>query len=157
MEEPNGVKQEVREYFKNIFQEDQWDRPKLDGLQFKQLDDEDRIWLERDISVEEVKQAVGECGGDKSPSPDGFNFHFIRSIWSVVEKDIVDFVQEFSSNGKLVRGLNSSFIVLVPKKDNPVDLKDYRSINLINSLYKIISKVLANRIKKVLSKVISGT
>ncbi|GLT28935.1 hypothetical protein SLA2020_038370 [Shorea laevis] len=157
MEEPSGVRQEVREYFKNIFQEDQWDRPKLDGLQFKQLDDEDRIWLERDISAEEVKQAVWECGGDKSPGPDGFNFHFIRSIWRVVEKDVVDFVQEFSNNGKLVRGLNSSFIVLVPKKGNPVDLKDYRPISLINSLYKIISKVLANRIKKVLVKVISGT
>ncbi|GKV29203.1 hypothetical protein SLEP1_g38149 [Rubroshorea leprosula] len=83
------------------------------------------------ISAEEVKQAIWECGGDKSPSPDGFSFHLIRSMWSVVEKDIVDFAQEFSSNGKLVRGLNSSFIVLVPKKDNPIDLKDYRPISLI--------------------------
>ncbi|GKV02363.1 hypothetical protein SLEP1_g14810 [Rubroshorea leprosula] len=54
MEEPNEVKQEVREYFKNIFQEEKWDRPKLDGLQFKQLDNEDKIWLKRDISTEEV-------------------------------------------------------------------------------------------------------
>ncbi|GKU88292.1 hypothetical protein SLEP1_g2574 [Rubroshorea leprosula] len=117
MEEPNTVKQEVRDYFKNIFQEEKWDRPKLDGLQFKQLDDEDKLWLERDISAEDVKQAVWECGGDKSPGPDGFSFHLIRSFWSVIEKYIVNFVQEFSSNGKLV---------------------------------------LANRIKKVISKVISG-
>ncbi|GKV27959.1 hypothetical protein SLEP1_g37069 [Rubroshorea leprosula] len=157
VEEPSSVKKEVRQYFQKIFQEEQWDRPKLDGLQFKQLDDEDRAWLERDVSVEEVKQAVWECGGDKSPGPDGFSFHLIRTCWRVIEKDIVDFVQEFSKNGKLVKGLNSSFIVLVPKKSNPVELKDYRPISLISSLYKIISKVLANRIKKVLPKVISET
>ncbi|GLT37028.1 hypothetical protein SLA2020_113700 [Shorea laevis] len=98
-----------------------------------------------------------ECGGDKSLGPDGFSFHLIRACWSVIEKDVVEFVQEFFRNDKLVRGLNSSFIVPIPKKTNPLDLKDYRPISLINSLYKIISKVLANRIKKVLSKVISGT
>ncbi|GKU91277.1 hypothetical protein SLEP1_g5176 [Rubroshorea leprosula] len=157
VEEPNIVKQEVREYFRKFFQDDQWDKPKLDGLQFKQLTEEDRIWLERAVSAEEVKQAVWECGGDKSPGPDGFSFHLIRACWTVIEKDVVEFVQDFSRNGKLVRGLNSSFIVLIPKKSNPEDLKDYRPISLINSLYKIISKVLANRIKKVLPKVISGT
>ncbi|GLU23278.1 hypothetical protein SLE2022_393000 [Rubroshorea leprosula] len=113
--------------------------------------------VERAVSAEEVKQAVWECGGDKSPGLDGFNFHLIRACWIVIEKDVVEFVQEFSRNRKLVRGLNSSFIVLIPKKSNPVDLKDYRPISLINSLYKIISKVLANKIKKVLPKVISGT
>ncbi|GKV43679.1 hypothetical protein SLEP1_g50940 [Rubroshorea leprosula] len=87
-------------------------------LQFKQLNEEDNGWLEREVSAEEVKQAVWDCGGDKSPGPDGFSFHIIKSIWNVIEKDIVDFVQEFSRNGKLV---------------------------------------LANRIKKVLPKVISGT
>ncbi|GKV50356.1 hypothetical protein SLEP1_g57064 [Rubroshorea leprosula] len=157
IEEPSVVKQEVREYFNKIFQEEQWDRPKLGGLQFKQLNEEDSVWLEREVSAEEVKQVVWDCGGDKSPGPDGFSFHIIKSIWNVIEKDIVDFVQEFSRNGKLVRGLNSSFIVLIPKKDNPIDLKDYRPISLIGSLYKILSKVLANRIKKVLPKVISGT
>ncbi|GKV15232.1 hypothetical protein SLEP1_g26031 [Rubroshorea leprosula] len=118
VEEPNIVKQEVREYFRKIFQDEQWDKPKLDGLQFKQLTEEDRIWLERAVSAEEVKQAVWECGGDKSPGPDGFSFHLIRACWTVIEKDVVEFVQEFSRNGKLV---------------------------------------LANRIKKVLPKVISGT
>ncbi|GKV25647.1 hypothetical protein SLEP1_g35046 [Rubroshorea leprosula] len=157
IEEPSVVKQEVREYFNKIFQEEQWDRLKLGGLQFKQLNEEDGVWLEREVSAEEVKQAVWDCGGDKSPGPDGFSFHIIKSIRNVIEKDIVDFVQEFSRNGKLVKGLNSSFIVLIPKKDNPIDLKDYKLISLIGTLYKIISKVLANRIKKVLPKVINGT
>ncbi|GKV28181.1 hypothetical protein SLEP1_g37265 [Rubroshorea leprosula] len=118
IEESSVVKQEVREYFNKIFQEEQWDRPKLGGLQFKQLNEEDSVWLEREVSAEEVKQAVWDCRGDKSPGLDGFSFHIIKSIWNVIEKDIVDFVQEFSRNGKLV---------------------------------------LANRIKKVLPKVISGT
>ncbi|GKV23714.1 hypothetical protein SLEP1_g33413 [Rubroshorea leprosula] len=101
VEEPNIVKQEVQEYFRKIFQDEQWDKPKLDGLQFKQLTEEDRIWLERAVSAEEVKQAVWECGGDKSPDPDGFSFHLVRACWTVIEKNVVEFVQEFSRNDKL--------------------------------------------------------
>lgn len=56
---------------------------------------------------------------------------------------------------KLVKGINSSFITLVPKKENPVGLADYRPISLVGSLYKILSKVLSSRLKAVLPQIIS--
>ena len=64
-------------------------------------------------------------------------------------------MHEFHSNGKLSKGVNSSFIVLIPKKDNPIGLGDYRPISLVSSVYKILAKVLFNRLKRVLPFVIN--
>ena len=54
--------------------------------------------------------------------------------------------KDFFETGKFVRSLNTTFIVLVPKKSGAGDLKDFRPISLVNSLYKLISKVLANKL-----------
>ena len=65
------------------------------------------------------------------------------------------FFKDFFERGKFVRSLNSMFLVLVPKKGGAEDLRDYRPISLVGGLYKILAKVLANRLKKVVSKVVS--
>ncbi|XP_028108798.1 uncharacterized protein LOC114307598 [Camellia sinensis] len=65
-------------------------------------------------------------------------------------------VMEFHRHGKLTNGITSSFITLIPQKDCPESLADYRPISLIGSLYKILSKVLASRVKKVTPKVVSN-
>ena len=53
-----------------------------------------------------------------------------------------------------MKGLNASFIALIPKSDNPIGLRNYRPISLIGSVYKILSNVLASRMKKVIAKVV---
>ena len=63
----------------------------------------------------------------------------------------------FHTSGKINRGCGSSFITLIPKSKNPVGLKDYRPITLVGLISKVISKVLAARVKKVLGDVISET
>ena len=65
------------------------------------------------------------------------------------------FFKEFHEQGKFVRSINATFLVLIPKKQNVEDLKDLRPISLVGGLYKILAKVLANRIKRVFGKVIS--
>lgn len=69
--------------------------------------------------MEEIKEAVWSCDSSKSPGPDGFTFGFIKDFWEVMKEEVVAFVQEFHRNGRLVRGLNAAFIVLIPKKENP--------------------------------------
>lgn len=64
-------------------------------------------------------------------------------------------IGEFHANGKLVKGLNSSFTALVPKKEESCTLGDYRQISMIGCAYKILSKLLASRLSKVLDKIIS--
>jgi hypothetical protein len=65
------------------------------------------------------------------------------------------FISEFHRNGKLAKGLNSTFIALIPKVDSPQRLNDFRPISLVGSLYKILAKVLANRLRLVIGSVIS--
>ena len=72
-----------------------------------------------------------------------------------MKSEILQFMTEFHENGKLVSGLNSSFITLIPKKENPSDLGDYRPISLVNSVYKILAKVLSRRLKKVMPSITS--
>ena len=65
----------------------------------------------------------------------------------------MDFMEEFYQRGKLSKGMGASFIALIPKKVGDLGIKNYRPISLLGSLYKILSKVLAGRIQKVLLKV----
>jgi hypothetical protein len=73
-----------------------------------------------------------------------------------VKKDLMNFLAEFHEKATLPKVVTASFFTLIPKKDHPQDLFDYRPICLIGSLYKILSKILANRLKKVLGKLISS-
>ena len=66
-----------------------------------------------------------------------------------------DFLRSFFYKNRLVRSLNATFLVLIPKKNNVEDLKDLRPISLVGGLYKILTKVLASRLKKVLGNIIS--
>ena len=95
--------------------------------------------------------------GDKAPGPDGFTMAFFHHCWSVVEKDVMDVFDFFHRHSMFERSLNASFLTLIPKKSNAVNIKDFRPISLVGSVYKLLSKVLANRLRAVLDKLISET
>jgi len=101
-----------------------------------------------------VFEVVSQCGSSKCPGPDGFNFFFIKSNWEIIGKDVVRAILFFQSSGYFLRGCNASFITLVPKKANPSELNEFRPISLVGCIYKILSKVLANRLRKVLPSII---
>jgi hypothetical protein len=74
----------------------------------------------------------------------------------VIKNDIWRLFNEFYDNGVLAKGCNASFLALTPKVDSPLELNDYRPISLVGSIFKIISKVLAGRLKNVVNKLIEG-
>ena len=91
------------------------------------------------------------CGNDKSPGPDGFNFRFIKHFWQELKPDFLRFLDEFFVNASFPKGSNSSFIALIPKVKEPQAINDFRPISLIGCTYKIIAKLLANGLRKVMS------
>ncbi|MCH79613.1 cysteine-rich receptor-like protein kinase, partial [Trifolium medium] len=130
------------------------ERPEVDGLQFSTLSLTEGGSLIKPFSVEEVKAAVWDCDSYKSPGPDGINFGFLKEFWNELQVDLMRFISEFHRNGKLTRGINSTFIALIPKVDSPQKLNDFRPISLVGSIYKILAKVLANRLRLVIGSVI---
>nr|GEV94539.1 putative RNA-directed DNA polymerase, eukaryota, reverse transcriptase zinc-binding domain protein [Tanacetum cinerariifolium] len=107
------------------------------------------------VTKEEFKKAVWDCGTDKSTGPDGYTFGFFRRFWSTIEDDIFEAVKYFFSSEDIPKGCNSSFIVLIPKIPIANLVKDCRPISLIGSIYKIITKILANRLVGVLGDIIN--
>ncbi|GKV29201.1 hypothetical protein SLEP1_g38147 [Rubroshorea leprosula] len=152
--EPTIMKEEIANFFENMFKEENYERPKLEGISFQQITEQENASLVAPFSEDEIKAAVWDCECSKAPGPDGFNFRFVRREWETIKGDVIGFIKEFQEKGKLVRGLNSSFIVLVPKVNNPQRIEEYRPISLIGAVYKILAKLLANRLKKVLDQVI---
>ncbi|GJS76696.1 hypothetical protein Tco_0726577 [Tanacetum coccineum] len=119
------------------------------------LSTEQKEDMECNITREEIKRAVWECGTDKSPRPDGFTFGFYRRFWCVIENDVVEAVKTFFQDATFPKGGNASFIALIPKTINANMVKDFRPITLIGSLYKIIAKILAKRLVSVLGNLVS--
>jgi len=85
------------------------------------------------------------------------NFGFIKDFWEDLKGDIMRFISEFHRNGKLTRGINSTFVALIPKVDSPKKLNDFRPIALVGCLYKILAKVLANRLRLIIGRVVTET
>ena len=82
---------------------------------------------------------------------------FWQFCWDFVKDEVLGFFKDFFERGKFVRSLNTTFLVLIPKKCGAEDLSDFRPISLVGGLYKLLAKVLANRLKKVVGKVVSSS
>lgn len=112
-------------------------------------------WLLRRFMAEEVDVALSQMGPLKSPGPDGFAACFYQKAWDTVRQKVCAAVLDFLNWGVFTDAINETYIVLIPKIKNPSLTTDFRPISLCNVLYKLIAKVLANRMKKVLGEIIS--
>lgn len=91
---------------------------------------------------------------DKSPRSDGFSIEFFQTYWHIVGNVTSKAIRAFFHSGKMIKEINHTFIALIPKKDQPITTNDFRPISICNTSIKIIAKILANRLKKVLPKLI---
>eukprot|EP00253_Pinus_taeda_P026707 PITA_26707 len=89
---------------------------------------------------------------DRSPGPDGWTNEFYLAFYEILGQDLLKVVEERRSIGSLYHAINSTFIALIPKFDSPSSFDDYKPISLCNYLYKIISKITANRLRPILSR-----
>ena len=111
--------------------------------------------LELPFSDDEIWSVVKDLPNDKSPGPDGFNNEFIKQCWGIIGSDIKALVQAFYNEDLCMESINDSYITLIPKVDSPETPNDFRPISLLNSVMKIITKLLANRLQKIILQIVN--
>lgn len=155
VEDPVGIPVEIVDFYSSLYEEPFYWRPSLDRLEFESISEDDAEWIEKPFDAEEVTKVVHSFNGDKAPDPDSFSLVFYQACWDINKMNLMVMFNEFARDERFVRNLNSSFIVLIPKKLGAVERKDFRPISLVKGEYKILAKVLANRLKLFLNKIIS--
>jgi hypothetical protein len=147
------IREHIAQFYEQLYTENGRRRPILDGIHFSFISDEDAKWLERPFDEEEIAKVVQGCNGDKAPGPDGFSLAFFQHCWSIVRTDVLAVCNEFHEYCQFERSLNATFVSLIPKKHGADQIKDFRPISLVGGMYKIIAKLLANRLGVVLGKI----
>lgn len=110
--------------------------------------------LDEDFSTDEIDMVIKNLPNSHAPGPDGFNGLFIKNCRNIIQDDFIKFFRDFCQHNIDLTSLSSSFIALIPKKDNPESVDDYRPISLLNYSLKCITKLLSIRLQKVILQLI---
>jgi hypothetical protein len=113
--------------------------------------------LLKPFQAEEVHFALFQIAPTKALRPEGFPTGFYQKNWDVLGEDLCSVILKILDSGVMPFQLNATNIALIPKVKNLVSVSNYRPISLCNVFYKVISKVLANGLKKILPSIISPT
>ncbi|XP_020702911.2 uncharacterized protein LOC110114389 [Dendrobium catenatum] len=118
------------------------------------LSQADAIRITSYVLDDEIKHAVFSGNTNSAPGPDGYNFYFYKSAWHIVGPLVCRAVHSFFQKCYLPHGVKATALAIIPKHKNASELSDYRHIALCNVLYKIIAKVLAERLKPVMNHIV---
>ena len=113
---------QVFQFYKTLYQESKEWRPFVESLEFDQIGEMERGWLERRFEKDEIPLVVREMEGDKTLGPDGFSMTFFYHCWRVVDRDVLAVFEEFYQHYKFEKSLNATFIALIPKKNVASDI-----------------------------------
>ncbi|XP_026396741.1 uncharacterized protein LOC113291420 [Papaver somniferum] len=127
------INTEAKAFHENLFSEEVSAKPYFYNIELPSLSAQHRIMLEKPFLEDEVKQAV----------------------WDIIKPELMAVVGEFQHTKKLDWRLNCTNIILIPKYEGAVSMHNFRPISLIGGIHKIVSKLLADRLKMVLPSIIS--
>ena len=113
--------------------------------------------LTRDVSEDEIKAGIFGIGSLKAPGPDGLPTAFFQNQWEVCINDLIQFVKGSFRDGSFPCALNQTLITLVPKVPSPLEMTQLRPISLCNTVYKLVSKIIVQRLRVLLPEIISLT
>ncbi|BFG29908.1 hypothetical protein CerSpe_161820 [Prunus speciosa] len=157
IENENEIESEAINFFKNLYSSNDEVGWGVEGLNWCPISSEKAAWIERPFEEVEVRNAVFDCGKDKSPGADGFTLFFFQYCWDIVKGDLMKVMEDFYNSEIINAVTNEILICLIPKNNDSAKLRDFRPISLVTSAYKVVSKVLATRLGKVLDDTISAT
>lgn len=111
--------------------------------------------LNKPYTAEDVRKALFSIGDLKAPGTDGLHAIFFKKCWHIIGNSLCNEVLLAINNKVIPKGWNDTVIVLIPKVESPEKITQFRPISLCNVLYKVISKMIAMRLKHVLADIIS--
>lgn len=144
-----------QEYFESIFSSVEPQYPKdFQNLFTPVIGREENNKLNLIPTEDEIHRAVFSMGSNKSPSMDGMTVNFYKSYWSIIKEDVVKEVQMSFQLGTIKAAHNHTFIALIPKSVSASKVDQFRPIALCNVFLKIITKIIANRLRAHLDNII---
>ncbi|KAH7839212.1 hypothetical protein Vadar_001285 [Vaccinium darrowii] len=111
--------------------------------------------LIKPVSESEIFAMLKEMGPSKAPGIDSMTALFFQTYWTTIGADVVAAIKSFFHTSHLLRSTNLTLITLIPKVGCPVRSNQFKHISLYNVSYKIITKILANRLRPILPLIIS--
>lgn len=153
--DPEELKKMVRDFFTKVFSEDNddYNRGAIRGA-YPVISQEKLNRVQETITGEEVRKALFQMAPWKAPGPDGLSAGFYQKTWTTTGENLINHVKDFMRSGQMPNGLNDTLIALIPKVETPERVSQLRPISLCNVNYKVITKVLANRLKSILPDLI---
>ena len=109
----------------------------------------------KSITLKEVQEAVFQIKEGTFPGLDGFTVNFFHNFWEMVEMDVWWIVEKSRISGHILPTLNATYLTLIQKREGVDTPNKFRPISLCNVIYKIIAKVIENRLKPILPALIS--
>lgn len=158
LENQSEIEDEIMDFYKKLMgtEDSQLHHIDIDAMRNgKQVNMEQRRYLVSNITEQDIERALKGIGDDKSPGIDGFGAKFFKASWCIVKEDVIAAILEFFNTGRLYRGFNNTVVTLIPKGDNARYVKDYRPIAGCTTVYKIIAKIITERLGKILPSIIS--
>lgn len=158
--EPNLISSHITNHFKNIFStnfsvQDLQVQELLDGTIPNMINEEMNQLLTRLPTQLEIHKVVMDMNKDGAPGPDGFGAVFYQSFWDIIKLDVTNAVLKFFKRDWILPNYNANTIVLIPKVPDALSVGQYRPIALANFKFKIISKILADRLAPLMKNLIS--
>lgn len=156
-EDQNVLRKEVNDFYTKLYTAEGVTKFPTDYISFNRISKNDKRRLNRDALRKETEDALFQLGALKAPGPDGIPPAFYQKYWHIVGHDVYKFVELAFRNKEFDSRLNNVLLTLIPKQDVPRTISHFRPISLYNTLVKVISKVIANRLKGMLPLLIGET
>ena len=150
-----SIMHHITDFYRSLYDEKDTDDNYDDFLSdLPSLNDEDREFLDKDITLDELRRVINECG-DSSPGPDGIPYKVYRKLWTQLGPILLESWKYSVTTKILPYDQRTSAITLLPKLGKNLEkIENWRPITLTNCDLKIFTKLISNRVSKVLEKLI---
>ena len=160
--DPKLIEEHILDFYKTLYAESISHDLDIDNMEDfigtyipPMVSSEENMMLIKCPNFLEIKNVVFNLNSNSASGPDGFGGVFYHSCWEIIGTDVCNVVQQFFKQNWVLPGMNSNVVSLIPKVQGADSIKDYRPIAVVNFKFKIISKILADRLALVVARIIS--